>query len=394
MSSTPQLSRDQLGALGVLSTLASSASITGSLAILICFAALPRLRTFAFTLVALLSATDIANQIFDLTRPSADDMYAMSLGGPITRLCIFQSVMDNFFEIASVLATTAIASALYATVCRGAKLAFTWRTILLIAAVCYGIPLILTIAAGAGGAFGPSGASCWIKPTHPWWQFFCFYAPLWVCVAYNSFVYVRVTMLVKRTITMAPASDVNVQRMRKIMRRLAFYPFVLVIVWTFSSINFLVEAFGDGRIIMPLAAMDTFFAGLQGLLNAIVYGMSPGILLALRERAAETFPSCCKLSSVSRQSLIDAGAEPAPPVLPASSQSHDPAPGVRITVPPAAVAGKSADVGSGDLVSQRNPVSPSASSGAASPTIPGMRDVNLSPPLPVVPPGFKAPHER
>jgi len=138
---------------------------------LVCARAPADLRKFAFSLVAILSATDILNQVFDLIEPSSDNMIAMLDGSiPITTRCYVQAVGDSFFELSSVLWTTAIAATLYCTVIWRWTFENNVLTFLKFSAWCYGIPLVLTVAPAIDHAFGPAGAACWIKEEKAYWQ--------------------------------------------------------------------------------------------------------------------------------------------------------------------------------------------------------------------------------
>jgi hypothetical protein len=287
------LSPSEITAITVFSDASSIASILGSLFILACYAAFPQLRRLSFSLVACLAVTDILNQIFDLISPSADELAALDADPslPTPTSCLVQAVGDNFFELSSVLWTSTIALVLYATVVWRAPPEDSWRTLARFASVCLGVPLLLTVAPGAAGAFGAAGSECWIRNSHWPWRLVAFFIPLWLCIAFNAVVYVRVRALLARTVAMAGPGDAVAQTISAMLARLAVYPFILVAVWTVPSIAALVEAAsGDGAPFLLVFASATL-AGLQGLLNALAYGFSPGIREELAKLPA--FRACC-----------------------------------------------------------------------------------------------------
>jgi cAMP receptor-like G-protein coupled receptor len=283
----------QLEAVIGVASLTSALSIVGSGFILVCYAALPRLRRLSFTLVAALSVTDVFNQLWDLIGPPAADLARMQSGGAVTTLCLAQSAGDNLFELASVLWTAAIAAHLYMTVIWRWRLPDTWATLGKFAAVCFTIPLILTIVPGAMGAFGPAGESCWITDDYAYMRWVCFYVPLWAVFAFNAAVYVRVLSLLRATAARATPGDAAVESIRAISKRLNVYPFILLAVWTFPSINQVVESAGK-RQVFGLFLVASASAGLQGLLNALAYGLSGGVRDAVRDVLAGWCPRCIK----------------------------------------------------------------------------------------------------
>jgi len=298
-----------------VASLTSSLSIVGSVFILACYAALPRLRRLSFTLVAALSVTDVFNQLWDLIGPSAADLLAMQAedgrGGHVTTLCMAQAVGDNFFELASVLWTAALAAHLYMAVIWRWKLSDTWSTVGKFAAVCYGVPLILTIVPGALKAFGPAGESCWIVDRLSYLRWVCFYVPLWLVFAFNAAVYVRVLSLLRATAARATPGDAATDSIRALSQRLNVYAFILLAVWTFPSINQVVET-ATRRQVFGLFLIASASAGLQGLLNALAYGLSAGVRDAVRDVLAGWCPRCIKSTTAlaSDKLLAHTGAAP------------------------------------------------------------------------------------
>lgn len=156
------LTDSEISTVNAVSTVVSVLSLLGSLFILCAYVMFKRLRTFTFSLVAMLSLTDMGNQIFDMLQPPSQDIYRMQRGEmEVTDLCYAQAVGDTFFELASVLWTTAIAYTLYTVVIRKVKVAESAVTMFKYAVVCYGIPTIATIAPAIDNAYGPAGGWCW-----------------------------------------------------------------------------------------------------------------------------------------------------------------------------------------------------------------------------------------
>ena len=285
------LSDSEITAITVFSDIASSLSIIGSLFILYVYTAFPALRRLSFTLVAALAATDVLNQIFDLISPSPADLRAMAAGeAPTSSLCLAQAVGDSFFELASCAWTSCIAFLLYATVMWRWRLEDTWGTLARFAIPVFIFAAALTIAPWAAGVFGSSGVDCWIRAENFGWRLGSFFVPLWLIIAFNTAAYVRVFLLLRRTVRMAGANDAVALAIGGMMARLAVYPFILAIVWTLPSIAAIIEAAGGGQP-FGLALVAATVAGLQGLFNALAYGFSPGVREALA--ATPLFGACC-----------------------------------------------------------------------------------------------------
>jgi len=90
-----------------------------------------------------------------------------------------------------------------------------------------------------------------------------FYVPLWIVVGFNAFVYYKL-MKFLRTI------NAKVNR-----RRISLYPLILVICWFFPSIHVLQSTFGRDTELMN--ALHNLSESMQGILNAIIYGMNTDV---------------------------------------------------------------------------------------------------------------------
>jgi hypothetical protein len=268
----------------------SSLSFTGSLFILFCYLRYKTLRKFSFTLIALLSFTDVLNQTFDFLGPSASEVAAMEAGAPTTARCLTQALGNAVFELSSVLWTGCIAWTLYALVWLGWRPDAVERALPRMFGVALGVPVLLMLLpfTAGGGVYGPAGAWCAIRASYPGFTFVCFYVPLWCTMAFNAFVHLR-TLKRLKSLTGSSASNAasgvdgaTADKLGKVMERLKFYPFILLIVWGPASINRLVEAIW-GRPFGPLFFLHRVCSSSQGLLNALLYGFSRGV----REKVAE-----------------------------------------------------------------------------------------------------------
>ena len=333
------LSDEQLRAVQAASSVVSVLSFLGSSFILACYARLVSLRKFSFTLVAILSATDVGSQIFSvLVSPSAAELDAMNAGGAITPACLAQAIGSSFFELSSVLWTTAIATTLYLFVWRRMAAEEVERKLPLFALVCIGAPLLLALLPLADASYGPAGAWCWIRSTRPAWVFAQFYAPMWAAVLFNAAVYLGTRRLLQRTVQSSSSSgelgagDETALRLRLLVERLSIYPLILVAVWLPASTNRVYEAAtGGADPVFGLVLVARCCSASQGALNALAYGFGDGVRGAVRAELSLLCPQLVpraedSVAAVTARRGADAtaglAAVAAPPVAFAPSHSH------------------------------------------------------------------------
>jgi len=314
-ASRSALSDGQVSATLAAASVVSALSFAGSAFILLCYARFRELRRFSFLLVAVLSLTDIGSQVFNtVAGPSAADIDAMNAGADVTPACLAQAVGASFFELSSVLWTTAIAWTLYLHVFVRMPADQVAARLPTFVAACCGVPLVLALAPLADGSYGPSGAWCWIRADRPAWVFLQFYVPLWGAVAFNAWVYVRTYSLLARTVEASAAAagggsgggggaeamgasaggvpgDETAAKLERVIARLRYYPMILVVVWSFASINRVYEAATGGTApIFALFFLQKVFSSGQGLLNAFAYGFSDGVRDAVNAELAQCCP--------------------------------------------------------------------------------------------------------
>jgi hypothetical protein len=286
------LSAADIRATMAASNVVSGFSAAGSLFILICYARYTHLRKFAFTLVAILSFTDLLNQLTEFVQPGPAELDAIVASGVLSPTCYFQALTDTFFELSSVLWTSAIAFSLYLVVfLRIQDQGELYKRLPRIAAICYGVPLVATLLPLTEQAYGVAGAWCWIPGTaRSWyWQWIVFYGPLLLALVFNTVVYIRTYLVLERTVKSVGEADASAKQLRAVMARLQYYPVVLAIVWTPALVNRILEA-STGRQVLALYFAQKALSSSQGLLNAAVYGLSQGVREAIGQDLAVFFP--------------------------------------------------------------------------------------------------------
>ncbi|CAN0391851.1 unnamed protein product, partial [Laminaria digitata] len=103
-------------------------------------------------------------------------------------------------------------------------------------------------------SYGSTGSWCWIEADPradvdygTMWRYLVLYCPLWAAIIFNIIVYVRIVGVIRRFSTdidggaadgstIGPSAEQQL-RMTKFVKRLVWYPAVLIVSWTFATIN-------------------------------------------------------------------------------------------------------------------------------------------------------------
>ena len=252
-------------------------SFIGSSIIIISYLKFPNLRKFSLQLVLWLSVSDCGACLSYFLGDPRDN----------TILCTSQAIIQSFFELASVLWTTIIAYTLFRLIISqktSAHLIYKFH------AFAWGISLIACVLPLSTDSYGNSGSWCWIAiPLDSEgktktnlliagnaWRFFLFYFPLWLAIAYNTAVYIIVTRTLKRVAN--TQCDESKPKYLKMIRRLRLYPLVLILCWTFGTINRFQNVVNPAEPIYILFILQVSTRSLQGIFNASVYGMNSHVI--------------------------------------------------------------------------------------------------------------------
>lgn len=252
-----------------VSVAASVFSLFGCLFIIVCYIKFTELRSFAFTLVFYMSCSDFFASISKMLN---------SGGMADSSTCVFQAVSISFFELVSILWAASIAFTLHKAYLQGNPVfggaeveQFSKKYHLVI----WGSAAVLTLLPLTTDSYGETSTGwCWIKNetgTDMFWRYIQFYLILWFAWGYSFFVYINVLRKMQSDMEGTGSDGLG------IMRRIIFYPIVLVVCWFPASINRLVELFTGGESPYWLTVMHVLFVGLYGLGNSIVYGLTPAV---------------------------------------------------------------------------------------------------------------------
>jgi len=271
---TDYFSDEESEILNGINIASSSFSVIGSTLIIFCYLKFRSLRSFAFTLVLWLSVSDvgysIANFFGDAGGPGFDRV------GSDAPLCQAQAWLLSFFGLSSLLWAVAIAFTLHMAVLRSNP-TFAFGEInklrLRYHVAIWSFSGLLTILPALTSSYGDVGAWCWISRSAEGaiaWRVFQLYLWVVVGVVYSIWVYAHVHAKIK-------SSDSGDRGSSKMLRRIKYYPMVLAASWFFGIINDSYETFTGGRKVMWLTGLHIWFSSLNGVYNAIVYGLTPQV---------------------------------------------------------------------------------------------------------------------
>lgn len=295
---------EQRQAIRIAMDVSLSLSLTGSVFILSMFALFPHLRAFAFKLVFFMTIADTGKAIC-----KEHAAYLLPIEGVF---CYIAAVVDTYCALASVLWTSVIAWSMYITVVKGREDIESLEKYFHL--YCWGVPLVMTPLPFTTESYGEAQGWCWIAASQGslWlgtmWRVLAFYGPLWLVVPFNIYSYARVIRAIR--VHSGSALSESVQVRNTIIRRLRFYPIVLLICFTPVTIKRIYDFIDPTEANIYLGIVSASMMCLNGLCNALVYGLTDSVRDALaqcvapRSRAGSMFSDAISLSS-RRQSRND-----------------------------------------------------------------------------------------
>ena len=255
----------QDGAITNLAITEATFALLASGTIVLTYARFKHLRKIAFELIVYLSMADIGSNITYL------------MGDPQGHsACLAQALLQQFFEMSSILWTVVVGYMLWQNVDKERK-AFSGAHFRKKMHACvWGTALLTAILPSTTASYGQTGAWCWVRgdSTGTIWRFVIFYGPLWVIMSANGFFYYRVTRKLHMLNTFADGAQQ--EKLKRLSAVLKYYPLILIFAWTIPTINRIYNsATGNGSF--PLTLMSQATRGLTGILNALAYGNTPSV---------------------------------------------------------------------------------------------------------------------
>ena len=247
--------------IGMLVSLGLSA--LGSLFVSAVYLYFADIRSFAFKLVFYLSLMDLGHAIGFFLPPG------------ISVMCQIQAAVTSYFSLASVLWTGIIAFALYSAVLKDKRDIEKLEPRFILCA--NGIPFLALVPPLVQQKYGEAQGWCWIEASGDFylqgtvWRVVTFYLPLWIIIAYNSFVYYKIIKNVKRDVGLLGS---DTQMAQRLIQKLRMYPLILIFCYTLATINRLYDFFAPNNMNFWLTFCAGVIMSLCGLLNAVVYGFT------------------------------------------------------------------------------------------------------------------------
>jgi len=127
---------------------------------------------------------------------------------------------------------------------------------------------------------------------------YVFYTFAWILIILNTFFFFKVIAKIRKEVN----SRSDRERVDKITSKLKWYPIVQIVCIIPGTINRIYNlVLEDDSFILTL--LQAIFDYSSGFLFALVYGLNPTIIKAIKELFSKCFPCCCK-DKKSTKSLI------------------------------------------------------------------------------------------
>lgn len=262
----------------------NSASLFGSLSIIVLFLIYKNLRSYAFKLVFYMSISDAIRAI-GFILPLHPKSY-----------CIAQSILTTFGSTSGLLWTTIIAICLYCVVIKKITNISKYHKHMLL--IGYILPLILTFLPETTNSYGEQFGWCWIKKDSYGilWRICGFYTIMFLVLIINIYCYYKIIKEISNDLVLLAKGPHELSDKHKLFNRFKLYPMIIIICYLPLFIKRLYELI-DNNTIFWLTIVSGFSTSIIGLLNAIVYGFTDNV----KETILDTF----KKNSVARSVSIN-----------------------------------------------------------------------------------------
>jgi hypothetical protein len=142
-------------------------------------------------------------------------------------------------------------------------------------AFVWGCTTFLTLIPAFAGAYSSTNAYCRFASDFKsnLARILVVYFPLILAFIYISYVS---WIIHKHIIAMKNSQDQEARDSIESLKRFRNYPLALIICYSFGLVNRLLTAGGHSTVV-PLVFLHILLSSLQGLLNAVIYGMTPAV---------------------------------------------------------------------------------------------------------------------
>lgn len=253
---------DSFYAVYLIIAVASIFSVMGSLFILIIYLKYPNLQCFAFRLVVYLS-------LFNFFESSSQLIPSYKIG---SKMCLFQSMLNQFFGLCNILWTGFICLILYFQIC-GIQSNFVKneKLYLLLTLLISSISIIIPISFSS---FGYVGGNCWIKEYElgNLFRFVFFFIPAWTIICLITIIYIKIIRTVQRESFLITEMTIS---SNMVISKLKMYPIVMIVGFLPLTVYRISEVFIYPPIWLYATSIGVYTC--IGFMNAVVYGLNEAV---------------------------------------------------------------------------------------------------------------------
>lgn len=213
------------------------------------------LTKLAFRLVFNVAISDLCYEIsFWFTNP---DTHSESTA------CEFSGWLQQFGTLSSIMWVTCITYVIHTVVTNPASYDTITSDMWKFHLVIWGTSFFTSFFPMFTDSYGQAGGWCWIDSSSIgiFWRFLIFYCPVWGIIGYILYIFYE--------------SYRSLGIKNRILKQMRLYPAILIVTWTFGTINRIVQA--AGKDVYGLVCVHAFLMSLYGFFNGLAYLYTPSV---------------------------------------------------------------------------------------------------------------------
>lgn len=197
--------------------------------------------------------------------------------------CQTQAILFNFSSAGAIIWSTFIAIYLYLGLVT--SYIFKPKGIFIGALFTFVVGTLSTLINLGFKTYGKTESLCWIQEKNTFFRVGFFFAPLWMIVMINSYIYAKLRIKLAFSII---EDSVKL----KLNRKLKFYPLVLIFCYLPYSVKAGLETFGVFAAEVELSSLAAVCRCLHGFLNFTLYGLTNPVKKIFRKRKSRSINGC------------------------------------------------------------------------------------------------------
>lgn len=245
-------------------------SIIGSIFIIVCYLSFQKLKNFAFKIIIYLQIADLIYNISFIISPIFQSSTQASQPNAI---CSIQGVLLQFSQLSSFFWAGIISLNIYITSVKLIAQPQNYSKAFIF--IGYALPMLIALIPLTTSSYNEVYFYCWISGAHETiYTTLLYTVPLWFTLFYIIFVLFRV----KRYFISLGLEHEG----RQFYKRTVFYPLILLIANGLPTIHRTVILMGvDPPDVLFI--IDNVLTNLQGILNALNYGLNDNVKQELKK---------------------------------------------------------------------------------------------------------------